>query len=94
MLSRPTCDHASVLFWAEQHKAVPVEVLAEGPSASTPTLSFVFHSGPERPDHLRPISWETFFAVFDMFDLSLIYEKDPRVFPRFYLRRLEFAKNN
>ena len=85
MLSRPTCDHASIFTWAEQHEAVPAEVVADGSDASAPTLCFLFYRGPYNPDRLRPISWETFFAVFDLFDLSFIYEEDPKSSLRFLL---------
>lgn len=87
MLSPVTCDHASVFFWAERHEAVPAEVLTDKPDVTEPTLSFLFRRNPHITDSVRPISWNEFFAVFDLFDLSFACEEDPTSPPRFLLGR-------
>ena len=86
MLSRPTCDHDIVVAWAQHHQAVPAEVATNGPYAIGPTLSFLFSRVSQHPSHLRPISWEAFFAVFDLFDLAFAFEKDPGASSRFCWR--------
>lgn len=88
MLSKPTSDHATIFFWADSHNAVPAEVLPnENSKTAEPVLSFVFDRDDMRRESVRPISWEQFFAVFDIFELSFAYEEQPGSSRRFLFQR-------
>lgn len=41
-------------------------------------LHFVFGKTAVSPKELKSISWEQFFAVFDLLGLALVYDESPR----------------
>ena len=83
MLSKSTSDHTDIFFWADYHQAIPAEILSEGSTGREPVLSFLFHRPSVCAERVRPISWEEFFAVFDLYEFSFIYEEQPTSSTRF-----------
>ena len=70
----PTRDHGVILQWAVERGAVPVEVNVRVHDGDPAALAFVFLHGRGVPDEFRAISWESFFAQFDVLELALVYD--------------------
>ncbi len=77
MAVKPTTDHKEILRWAKANNATPVEVtpLHDGQPA---ILRFVFGDVPKDHIELRPLSWESFFAQFDLLGLALVFDGNRR----------------
>ncbi len=73
----PTSDHEEVRRWAAVNGAVPVEVKSNLFDSEPTKLGFIFPSGKPSEPEFKPISWEGFFALFDVLRLSLIYDDGP-----------------
>ena len=69
----PTRDHEQIRAWAVRHSAVPAEI--QGTADGTPAkLDFLLVGGLSGSLALNPISWEDFFARFDLFGLSMAWD--------------------
>ena len=74
----PTTDHAEIRRWADAQRAVPMEIQQNVFDSEPARLHFVFgRPGVDRKD-LKAISWEHFFAVFDLLGLALVYDETPQ----------------
>jgi len=77
---RPTRDHTKIRFWAAQHNGVPAEITGMKFDGVPNILHFLF--GDERAGSLKiqPISWEDFFAHFDVLGLSVALDANSSQF--------------
>ena len=71
----PTRSHELIRIWAAKHGAVPAEVKRLVHDGEVCTLHFLFGKARSGTPDLRPISWDDFFARFDLMDLALAYEE-------------------
>jgi hypothetical protein len=74
----PTTDHEEIRRWAANHHAVPVEVAIQSYDGRPARLRFTYGKPSAAQNDLRPISWDSFFAVFDLLGLALVYNDTPR----------------
>lgn len=73
----PTSDHAKILDWAQRHRAVPAEVHTRVFDSQPTVLRFLFNDLRGGTPDLRPITWEDFFARFDLLQLSILLDEAP-----------------
>ena len=73
----PTNVHSEILAWATRHNAIPAEVGVLKHDGEPAVLRFLFGEAREGTPELRPISWEEFFARFDLLGLALAYDDSP-----------------
>lgn len=85
----PTQDHDLIRSWGARVHAVPAEVLPALIDGEPTQLHFLFGGAAAGTSELRPISWEEFFARFDLLNLSLAFEVDGK---RFQIVRVEASK--
>jgi hypothetical protein len=71
---QPVTDHKEILRWAKARNAVPVEVVPRAFDGEPAILRFVFGEVPEDQSEMRAISWESFFAQFDLLGLALAFD--------------------
>lgn len=71
----PTSDHDEIRRWAVVHGAVPVEIATLLHDGVPTKIGFIFMKGAKSPPELKPISWEGFFALFDLLQLSFVYDE-------------------
>jgi hypothetical protein len=66
-------DHNEIRRWAVAHDAHPAEVIPYTHDSEPAILRFVFGSPEDFKDHpeFRLISWEHFFATFELLGLTL-----------------------
>lgn len=72
----PTQDHDLIRSWGTRVQAVPAEVLPAVFDGEPTQLHFLFGKAAGGTPQLHPISWEEFFARFDLLNLSLAFESD------------------
>jgi hypothetical protein len=82
----PTTAHDEIRRWAEIHNAVPCEILPHVFNGEPAVLRLTFGTPPKEAEEVRPITWESFFAQFDLLGLVFLYEPDR---PEYVLLRLE-----
>ena len=72
----PTRDHKEIRRWAAARQAFPVEVSPRVFDSEPAILKFVFGPEARRQEGIFEISWDSFFATFDLLGLSLVYDND------------------
>ena len=76
----PTRDHGQIREWAERHEAVPAQVRRLKFDGEPAILTFVFGD----PDLTKPevyaVTWEMFFAQFDLLKLSMAWDEESTQF--------------
>ena len=82
----PTRDHAEIRRWAARHNAMPAEIMPLVFDSLPARLHFLVGDAKIGTPELRPISWESFFAQFDLLGLAFAYDDHS---PRFNLVRIE-----
>ena len=88
----PTRDHQAIRQWAARTGAVPAEVKPRKFDGEPSILYFLFGSAAKNgTPEIRPISWEDFFARFDLLDLSMVYDQTSS---QFEIVRLEKSSAN
>ncbi len=85
----PTRDHKEIRRWAAKHDAMPAESTPITFDSEPTMLHFLMGAAKEGTPELHPISWESFFAKFDLLGLALAYDEGT---PRFDLVRIEPAQ--
>ena len=70
---RSTSNHDEIRKWAEAHNALPAEFASTSHDGEPRILGFILPAQP--PGDLEKVSWEQFFAVFDMTGLALVYRQ-------------------
>ncbi len=76
-MREPTCDHDQILAWAAKHDAVPAEVIPRKCDSEPAILHFLFGSAKGGLPEIEPISWESFFARFDLMRLAMVFDDTP-----------------
>lgn len=76
-LSRRITTHQEIREWAASCQAIPAEVSPGGEGGQSPNLQFMFLDGSPNQPEITPISWEDFFARFDLEGLVLACEEIP-----------------
>ena len=70
----PTTNHQEIQSWAHARNALPAEVLPRKYDGEPAMLRFVFGHLPVEAEMFEHITWENFFALFDLMGLSLVYD--------------------
>ena len=70
----PTTNHLEIRSWAQARNALPAEVLPRKFDGEPAILCFVFEHLPVQAEMFEQISWDNFFALFDLMGLSLVYD--------------------
>ena len=73
----PTSDHGEIVAWATKHHAVPAEVTPRIFDSEPAILHFLFGNAGKGLPEIKPISWESFFAQFDLMQLTMIFDDSP-----------------
>ena len=82
----PTRDHDQIRKWANCHSANPAEIRRLKYDGEPAILTFIVgNPSIARPD-IYPISWASFFAQFDLLNLSMAFDKET---PRFNIVKVE-----
>ena len=83
----PTRDHDSIRQWAERYGARPAEIRQGKHDGEPAILYFLFGKlALTGTPELHPISWESFFAQFDLLGLSMAFDERS---PQFSIVRVE-----
>ena len=82
----PTCDHDEIRRWADSNDAVPAEIRPRVFDGTPALLYFLFGDAKAGTDDIKPITWEDFFARFDLLELSMAFVDDA---PNFVIARVE-----
>jgi hypothetical protein len=70
----PTRNHSEIRCWAAQHNGVPAQIGVMKFDGAPGILHFLFGDARAGSLDIQPISWEDFFAHFDVLGLSVAYE--------------------
>ena len=73
-VQRATTDRRTIEQWAKHHNATPAELPPARHDSEPAMLSFLM-PGQERGE-LLDISWDQFFAVFQLQDLAFVYSEN------------------
>lgn len=71
----PIRDHEVIRQWAARHSAVPAEIKPRKFDGEPALLWFLFDS--KGSEEIVPITWENFFALFDLLGLKLMIDETP-----------------
>ena len=82
----PTRDHKVIRQWASRHDAVPAEIKPFKFDSEPAILTFLLGGAKSGTPELRPISWEGFFAQFDLLGLAFAFDERS---PQFTLVHVE-----
>ena len=74
-LGNATRDHQMIQLWALQHDAVPAEVRQPVFDGQPSALRFLSGAAKKGTPELCPISWESFFARFDLMGLAVVFDR-------------------
>ena len=70
----PTQDHKLIREWADRYNAFPAEIRQLKFDGQPAILTFVIGDPDIARPHIYPISWEAFFAQFDLLKLSMAFD--------------------
>ena len=68
-------DHDVIRQWAERHSVTPAEIKPRKFDGEAAILWFLFDSAGS--EEICPITWEDFFARFDLLGLKLLLDETP-----------------
>ncbi len=71
-----TKDHDEIFAWAMEHDAVPAEVRRPTFDHQPTALRFLSGEAKSGTPELCPISWEDFFARFDLMRLAVVFDHE------------------
>ncbi len=72
----PTIDHVEIRSWANRNSIVPTELFPHRVDHEPALLQLMPASLARQRKDLRLISWEEFFARFDLLGLAFIYDDE------------------
>jgi hypothetical protein len=75
-IAGPTTDHAEIRVWAERHKAVPAEILPQHLNHEPMVLRMMLPQMAADHSDVRVLTWDEFFAKFDLLGLTFVYDDD------------------
>lgn len=76
----PIRDHKQIRQWAAKQNAIPAEIRPRTFNSEPAVLTFILGSPNKAQPEIFPVSWESFFAQFDLLGLALAYDDNT---PRF-----------
>ena len=82
-----TSEHWRIEKWAHEHGAVPAQVRRLKFDGQPATLTFLFGSPEGTEPDIHPITWESFFAQFDLLKLTMSFEEESPFFEILKTRR-------
>jgi hypothetical protein len=88
---KPTRDHAAIREWAKRYNAVPAEIKPLEFDGEPSILYFLIGNARSGTPEIRPISWEDFFARFDLLNLAMAWHDHE---PIFELLKIEKASGS
>ena len=71
----PTRDHDQIQQWAERHEALPAQVRQLKFDGEPAVLTFVFGDPDVAKPDIYALTWEMFFAQFDLLQLSIAWDE-------------------
>ena len=75
LLQGPIRDHEVIRQWAARHSAVPAEIKPRKFDGEPAILWFLFDS--RGSEEIVAITWENFFALFDLLGLHMMVDETP-----------------
>ena len=72
----PTREHWRIEKWAHDQGALPAQIKPLKFDGEPAVLTFIFGKADETLPLVQPISWETFFALFDLLELSMAFDDE------------------
>jgi hypothetical protein len=72
----PTTDHREIRSWADRHKVVPTEMLPHRVDHEPSVLQLMFAKKAVSCPDVHMISWDEFFARFDVLGLAFVYDDE------------------
>ena len=70
----PTTDHAEIRAWAEAQGIVPANVEPNPIDAEPVSMSLLHKITAAETAFVKEMTWEDFFARFDVLKLTLVYD--------------------
>lgn len=71
----PTRDHEEIRRWATRNDASPAEIKPILFDSEPSILYFLFGEAKSGTPEIVPISWQDFFARFDLMNLSIVLDE-------------------
>jgi hypothetical protein len=75
-IAGPTTNHDEIRTWAERQRIVPVEVMPHIVDHEPAGLELLFSKSVGTRPEVRVISWDDFFARFDLLGLAFVYDDE------------------
>ncbi len=72
----PTREHWRIQKWANEQSAIPAQLKRLKHDGEPAILTFLFGEAGEAGPDIYTISWETFFALFDLLNLSIAFDEE------------------
>jgi hypothetical protein len=73
----PTTDHQQIRQWAESHGGLPAELLPYRVNHAPLELRLYFGPDLSSDKWMRAMTWDDFFARFDLMGLTFVYDDNP-----------------
>ena len=70
----PTRNHKIIRQWALDHDAVPAEITPLKFDSIPAILTFLLGKARDGTPEIHPISWDSFFAQFDLLGLAFAFD--------------------
>lgn len=70
----PTRNHKIIRQWALVHDAIPAEIMPLKFDGQPAILTFLMGEARSGTPEIHPISWESFFAQFELLELSFAFD--------------------
>lgn len=71
-----TREHWRIQKWAHENSATPAQIKAQRYDSEPAPLTFLFGAVDVTETDVFPITWEVFFAYFDLLQLFMTWEAD------------------
>jgi hypothetical protein len=75
-IAGPTTNHEEIRVWAQKHHAVPTEILPAHLNHEPLVLRMMFPQMAADRSDIRVLTWDEFFAKFDLLGLTFVYDSD------------------
>lgn len=76
----PTRNHKIIRHWALTRDATPAEISPLKFDGQPAVLTFLMGDAKGGTPEIRPISWDSFFAQFDLLELSFAFDQQSTQF--------------
>lgn len=70
----PTQNHKIIRQWALRHNAAPAEIMPRKFDGEPAILTFLMGNAKTGTPEIIPITWESFFAQFDLLGLAFAFD--------------------